>query len=95
MITSVFAVSFSPAIAQAIVIESDTNCLPPEIFFAIPTYLVASLFYPMNRVEPIPEQSFRFPRRHNLYLARVIATYGRLFDTPYNAIRYMKDVLRC
>ncbi|CAG5178150.1 uncharacterized protein ALTATR162_LOCUS8557 [Alternaria atra] len=50
MSTSVFAVSFSPAIAQALGIESDPNCIPLEIFFAIPTYLVASLFYPMNRI---------------------------------------------
>jgi hypothetical protein len=70
MSTSVFAVSFSPAIAQALGIESDPNCIPLEIFFAIPTYLVASLFYPMNRVEPISERSIRFPRRQPLPCTR-------------------------
>lgn len=93
MIASIFALSLSPAIHQALGLPTGTNILPITASFAIPTYLAASLFYPINQPEPTPEQSIRFTRKNDFYRAGVIATYGRLFDAPYNVTRFLMDVL--
>ena len=93
LIASPFAVFLSPAIAQATGFTTGGNSLPLVVSFAIPTYLVASSFYPSNRPEPTPKQSIRFTRKNDLYRAGVIATYGRLFGTPPNVIQYLVDIL--
>ncbi|OAK94534.1 hypothetical protein IQ06DRAFT_298541 [Phaeosphaeriaceae sp. SRC1lsM3a] len=51
---------------------------------AIPTHYVASSLYEPNRPEPTPEQVVRFTRKHDAYRALVLATYGRLYGTPFN-----------
>ncbi|KAF2027037.1 hypothetical protein EK21DRAFT_72887 [Setomelanomma holmii] len=51
---------------------------------AIPTYLVASRLYDADRPDPTPEEAVRFTRKHDAYRAVVLATYGRLFGTPFS-----------
>ncbi|KAH7406339.1 hypothetical protein DE146DRAFT_439368 [Phaeosphaeria sp. MPI-PUGE-AT-0046c] len=51
---------------------------------AIPTHFVASKLYAPNRPEPTPEEAARFTRKHDAYRALVLATYGRLYGTPFN-----------
>jgi hypothetical protein len=48
------------------------------------TYYVASKIYPANRPDPTPEEAIRFTRKHDAYRALVLATYGRLYGTPFN-----------
>ncbi|KAF1948449.1 hypothetical protein CC80DRAFT_498219 [Byssothecium circinans] len=57
---------------------------------AIPTYLIGSLVYPANR-PPTSEQSIRFTRKHDLYRAAVLFTYGRILGTPFNLGFYLMD----
>jgi hypothetical protein len=64
--------------------DSPINTMLPVAVSAIPTYLVASRLYPTNRPEPSPEESVRFTRKHDAYRALVLATYGRLYGTPFN-----------
>ncbi|KAH7078632.1 hypothetical protein BKA63DRAFT_531481 [Paraphoma chrysanthemicola] len=51
---------------------------------ALPTYFVASQLYPANRPDATPEEAVRFTRKNDAYRALVLATYGRLFGTPFN-----------
>jgi hypothetical protein len=59
---------------------------------AIPTYLVASFLYPRNLPTPSQEESVRFTRKHDFYRAVVIASYGRLYGTPFNLQFVIADV---
>jgi hypothetical protein len=60
---------------------------------AIPTYLVASFLYPTNLPTPSHEESIRFTRKHDFYRAVVIASYGRLYGTPFNLQYIIADVV--
>jgi hypothetical protein len=57
----------------------------------IPTYLVASFIYPSNRPDPTPTENVRFTRKNDLYRALVLATYGRLYGTPFNVMFFIAD----
>jgi hypothetical protein len=60
---------------------------------AIPTYFVASFLYPTNLPTPSHEESIRFTRKHDFYRAVVIASYGRLYGTPFNLQFVIIDVM--
>jgi hypothetical protein len=60
---------------------------------AIPTYLVASFLYPTNIPAPSHEESVRFTRKHDFYRAVVIASYGRIYGTPFNLKFVIADVV--
>ncbi|KAF2818799.1 hypothetical protein CC86DRAFT_375641 [Ophiobolus disseminans] len=51
---------------------------------ALPTYYVGSYTYPTDLPAATPEECVRFTRKHDAYRALVLATYGRLFGTPFN-----------
>jgi hypothetical protein len=72
MIASIFAISFSPAIAHAHALGfgSHPNMLPFVASFAIPTYLTASFIYPTIRPKPTREQSIRFTRKETTSTAQ-------------------------
>jgi hypothetical protein len=48
---------------------------------------------PRTHPDPTPEQAIRFTRKNHLYRAGVLATYGRIYGTPFNVIFYISDVL--
>lgn len=90
-ITSAFVILYAPSVAQSLGLELNELIL----FIAltgIPTYLIGSTVYPKDRPGPTPGQSVRFTRKNGLYRAVVIATYGRIFGTPFNLWFYIVDV---
>lgn len=60
---------------------------------AIPTHYVASKLYEPNRPDSAPEEAIRFTRKHDAYRALVLATYGRLYGTPFNLTFVFADFM--
>lgn len=60
---------------------------------AIPTNWFASLFYPLDRPEPSPQQAIRFSRKSDIYRAAILFTYRWLFGTPFNLQFFIADFL--
>ncbi|OAL49761.1 hypothetical protein IQ07DRAFT_65038 [Pyrenochaeta sp. DS3sAY3a] len=62
---------------------------------ALPTHLAASYFSPVavNGPEAPRREHTRFTRKHDAYRALVLATYGRLFGTPFNPRFFILDFL--
>jgi hypothetical protein len=86
LITAVLIFTNGPIVAN---FANPANDSPQNIIWltaasALPTYFVASRFYPASRPDPTPEEAVRFTRKHDAYRALVLATYGRLFGTPFN-----------
>lgn len=95
LIMVVLILTNTPIITQLITAKGPFTS-PPRVFVplsAIPTYLIGSLFYPANRPDPTPEEAIRFTRRSFIYRALVLATYGRLFGTPFNVYFHIVDLL--
>lgn len=86
LITTALIFTNGHIVAQLVNPESDRplNALLFTSLSAIPTYLVASYIYPANRPDPTLEEAVRFTRKHDAYRALVLATYGRLYGTPFN-----------
>jgi hypothetical protein len=86
LITVLLILTNTPIVAH---LSNPNNDNPQNTIYlvaasAIPTYLVASYLYPANRPAPTHEEAVRFTRKHEAYRALVLATYGRLYGTPFN-----------
>ena len=66
--------------------------LAVAILSAIPTYFVASRFYPIDRPDATPEQAVRFTRRNVIYRAAVLFTYRWLYGTRFDLSFFMADM---
>jgi hypothetical protein len=93
LIANIFIYIFTPVIAEALGFDSGVQTMAFVASTTIPTYLIGSMFYPTNRPDPTLDESIRFTRRNDLYRAGVIATYGRLYGTPFNIVFYIADVI--
>jgi hypothetical protein len=93
LIANIFIYIFTPFIAEALGFDSSVQTMAFVASTTIPTYLIGSLFYPTNRPDPTPDESIRFTRKNDLYRAGVIATYGRLYGTPFNTVFCIADVI--
>ncbi|KAF1923374.1 uncharacterized protein M421DRAFT_425900 [Didymella exigua CBS 183.55] len=69
-------------------IQANIICI---VLSAIPTYWLASLFYPTDRPEPTPRQAVRFSRKSDIYRAAILYTYRWLFGTPFNLQFFLAD----
>jgi hypothetical protein len=93
LISSVVLLVYVPTIIQTLGLKDGGSVVAVVLSSAIPTYLIGSLFYPTNLPDPSPIESIRFTRKNDLYRAGVIATYGRLYGTPFNVMFYIRDVV--
>jgi hypothetical protein len=93
LISSIVLMVYAPTIIQTLGLNDGGPIVAVVLSSAIPTYLIGSMFYPTNRPDPSPEESIRFTRKNDLYRAGVIATYGRLYGTPFNIMFYIMDVV--
>jgi hypothetical protein len=93
LVTHIFLLIFTRAISQALGLENGVQTFAFVAFSAIPTYLIGSLIYPTNRPDPTPDESIRFTRKNDFYRTAVIATYGRIFGTPFNIMFVIADVI--
>ncbi|USP82707.1 uncharacterized protein yc1106_09981 [Curvularia clavata] len=91
LIMSAFVILYAPGVAQHLGLEIEEMVLLVAAT-GIPTYLIGSTVYPKDLPAPAPDQSVRFTRKNKLYRAAVIATYGRIFGTPFNLWFYIIDV---